>query len=452
MGFSTVFENPWSRNPMELGDAATKHLELIEIFLKLLTHLCDEDGKISDETLAYSEWRYVVYFRMIDARGYCPSDIPPPWDVALIMYLHMLSPSRFHHYVYDTRDRVLDGIFGLQHRHFPLSELLSGEWYPRRSRKLWLDNNKPDSAACPGPNLPYQLWPSAPWNKRSSRGVASVFGRDASRPPSSDRKWLTPTDGTPSAASKNQRPRVVLMHQWFRCRTSIPQQGFKVWDIKAYAAIRTQRVEERCRTQSQHEQFHTTCALQPWPTLQDLRSELEQEVSFWKVMVQAKNTIPGFIDSLSEHVKDYKDFLGLFGGVLPTNGRYGLYQSKHDPKVPGDHRSGSEAGKRPKLRFSRLMPPTLEIDLLWHTHRLFPAHYWIYSNEEADWLLEPQVTSGPEAGKTLLGYTQEQWRDRYSRELSGGTPVAQWFAEYIPCAAKFASRDVERTDLKDIKE
>ncbi|RFN48516.1 hypothetical protein FIE12Z_7262 [Fusarium flagelliforme] len=452
MGFSTVFENPWSGVPMELGDAAAKHLELIEIFLKLLTHLGGEDGKISDETLAYSEWRYVVYLRMIDARGYCPSDIPPPWDVALIMYLHMLSPSRFHHYVYDTRHRVLNGIFGLQHRHFPLSELLSGEWYPRRSRKLWLDNNKPDSTACPGPNLPYQLWPSAPWNKRSSLGVASVFGRDASRPPSSDRKWLTPTDGSPSAASKNQQPRVVLMHQWFRCRTSISEQGFKVWDIKAYTAIRTQRVEERCRTESQHEQFHSTCALQPWPSLHELRSELEQQMSFWKVMVQAKNAIPGFAETLSEHVNDYKDFLGLFAGVLPSNGRYGLYQSKHDPKHPGEHVSGAQAENRPKLRFPRLVPPTLEIDLLWHTHRLFPAHYWIYSNEEADWLLEAQVTLGPEAGKTLLGYTQEQWRDRYSRELRGGTPVDKWFTEYVPCAAKFASRDVMRTDLKDSKE
>ena len=237
------------------------------------------------------------------------------------------------------------------------------------------------------------------------------------------------------------------MHQWFRCRTSIPEQGFKVWDIKAYTAIRTRRVEERCRTQSQHEQFHTTCALQPWPTLQDLRSELEQQVSFWKVMVHAKESIPGFMENLSEHVNDYKDFLGLFGGVLPNNGRYGRYQSKHDPKGAGEHGSGAQAEKHLKLRFSRLVPPTLEIDLLWHTHRLFPAHYWIYSNEEADWLLEPQVILGPEAGKTLLGYTKEQWKDRHIRELRKGAPMDQWFSEYVPCAAKFASREVMRADL-----
>lgn len=47
--------------------------------MKVITHLGDDNGYISDETLAYSEWRYIVYVRMIELRGYCPSDIPPPW-------------------------------------------------------------------------------------------------------------------------------------------------------------------------------------------------------------------------------------------------------------------------------------------------------------------------------------------------------------------------------------
>lgn len=237
------------------------------------------------------------------------------------------------------------------------------------------------------------------------------------------------------------------MHQWFRCRTSVPQEGFKIWDIAAYTAIRAQRVEERCRNQSQHEQFNAICGLQPWPSLQDLRTELEQQVPFWKLIVKAKRTIPGFADNLCEYVKDYEEFLGLFGGVLPKKGKYGTYKSKLDPKISTDSGSKSQAKNAQRLRFSRLMPPTLEIDLLWHTHRLFPAHYWIYSREQADWILEPQPTLGAEAGDVLLSHTKQQWQDRYTEELRRGTAVDQWFTEYVPRAAKHASYDVMRTDL-----
>ncbi|KAF0635300.1 hypothetical protein FPSE5266_05695 [Fusarium pseudograminearum] len=245
MEFATVFDDPWSKKPIPLGDAAIQHLELIEIFLKVITHLGDDNGYISDETLAYSEWRYIVYVQMIDLRGHSPSDILPPWDVALIMYLHMLSPPRFHHYIYDNRSTVFDG-----------------------------------------PNLPYQLWSSPPWEpKRASKVVSSVLGRDASQSPSSKSRWTTPTDKKAPGKSKNQESRVVIMHDWLRCRTAVPEQGFKVWGIEEYTAIRTQRVEERCRNQSQHEQFNATCGLRPWPVLQDLRTELEQQISFWKVMI-----------------------------------------------------------------------------------------------------------------------------------------------------------------------
>ncbi|VTT81846.1 unnamed protein product [Fusarium fujikuroi] len=79
MPFSTVYEDPCARTPTDLSHAAVQHLELIETFLKLLQYLNDADGSISDETLAYSEWRYAMYLRFIDIRGFCPNDHPPPW-------------------------------------------------------------------------------------------------------------------------------------------------------------------------------------------------------------------------------------------------------------------------------------------------------------------------------------------------------------------------------------
>ncbi|QPC78061.1 hypothetical protein HYE68_008813 [Fusarium pseudograminearum] len=251
MEFATVFDDPWSKKPIPLGDAAIQHLELIEIFLKVITHLGDDNGYISDETLAYSEWRYIVYVQMIDLRGHSPSDILPP-----------CSKSR----------------------------------------------------------------------------------------------WTTPTDKKAPGKSKNKESRVVIMHDWLRCRTAVPEQGFKVWGIEEYTAIRTQRVEERCRNQSQHEQFNATCGLRPWPALQDLRTELEQQISFWKVMVHAKNTLSGFADTLNEHTKDYKNYMGLVGHVLWRKGRYGRYESKHDPN--------NQPVSRSDYRSSLAHPPTLPGTLL----------------------------------------------------------------------------------------
>ncbi|RGP63225.1 hypothetical protein FLONG3_9980 [Fusarium longipes] len=444
MSFELVFDDPWSKRDIHLGDAAAQHLELIEIFLKLLTHLSDKDGNISDETLAYSEWRYTVYFRMIDARGYSPHDIPPPWDVALIMYLHMLSPSRFYQYTHDNRSAALFRLFGLRHRHFPMTKMLSGNWYPRSSRKHWHDNSAPGSATLPGPNLPYQLWSSAPWEtKPPSQKLTSMLKRNASRLPSSDTKWATPTSTKAPNASRNQHPRVVLMHEWFSCRTAIPDQGFKVWSIEEYTAIRTQRVEERCRSQSRHEEYNTICRLKPWPVLQDLRNDLEKQVSFWKVMVHAKNTIPGFVDGLKEQVKEYQDFLGLFHGFLPKD----RYKSKLDPHRPTNTGSANQGTDKLRARFSHLLPPTLEIDLLWQTHLLYPAHYWACSYKLAGWILDPHFTPGAKAGDVLLGYTKERWKDKYSQYVERGTAVDQWFTEYVPRAAKFASQWMLRTDL-----
>lgn len=62
-----------------------KFIELAAFFLKLLEHLPkDDDGLVSDETLAYCEWRYIVYLRFLDSYGLTPSERPPPWYGSLL--------------------------------------------------------------------------------------------------------------------------------------------------------------------------------------------------------------------------------------------------------------------------------------------------------------------------------------------------------------------------------
>lgn len=106
MGHITVFEDPWAQNKAKIRletaamvslDSARptlsprknvrltqtqsqRHLELMEIFLKLIPHFRQDDkGNIHNEALAYSEWRYVNYIRFLDYFGYAANDCPPPW-------------------------------------------------------------------------------------------------------------------------------------------------------------------------------------------------------------------------------------------------------------------------------------------------------------------------------------------------------------------------------------
>ncbi|KAG7111094.1 hypothetical protein HYQ44_009289 [Verticillium longisporum] len=84
-----VFEDVWTRNTkrIPLQKPARQHIELAELFLKLVPHFgTSEKGKIDDEALAYSEWRYIVYLRFLDYSRLTPNDHPPPLDVAMIWY------------------------------------------------------------------------------------------------------------------------------------------------------------------------------------------------------------------------------------------------------------------------------------------------------------------------------------------------------------------------------
>lgn len=56
---------------------------MAEIFLKLLPFFpSDKNGEVTDEALAYSEWRYINYLRFLDVQGAAPCDYPPPWYVS----------------------------------------------------------------------------------------------------------------------------------------------------------------------------------------------------------------------------------------------------------------------------------------------------------------------------------------------------------------------------------
>ncbi|KAF4853411.1 hypothetical protein CGCSCA4_v002227 [Colletotrichum siamense] len=118
----TVFEDPWpkDKSKIPLETVSLKHFELIEIFLKLIPHFqTDEEGRILQEALVYSEWRYINYIRFLHLKGVSAYDCPPPWDVAMIWYCHLLSPYHFHRHLWDN-DHIS---YGLNHHQFPVTKL-----------------------------------------------------------------------------------------------------------------------------------------------------------------------------------------------------------------------------------------------------------------------------------------------------------------------------------------
>ncbi|KAF4460242.1 hypothetical protein FALBO_12979 [Fusarium albosuccineum] len=449
MPFDEVYENPWTRAPVLKLDAA---VILIDTFLKLLPHFpTDANGDILDEALVYSEWRYINYIRFLDINGFAPIDYPPSWDVALIWYLHILSPVRFYHYMWDSRTRAEHIVFGLHHRHFPLTKLVSGEWCPKRTQQAWDKWNSPHDSRSGGPNLPYQLWPSPPWEVKSQPGVFSqLLRRNASQEPSSSRKWFIKEE---SARGQEQLRQPILMHRWNRCRTSFRNKDYQIWDLSSYTQIRTGRREERCWSQSQHEERHEGCQLRPWPYIQDLREDLNRQVSFWRVCTHIANSNPGFTQSLASATNDYESFIRFFHGIRRRSKTVGQYASRLDPKVKAQYRI-EEAVKDPselrECRILRYLPPTLEVDLLWHTHRLFPGKYWVWTGVLADWILDTVPIANVNAATVLMGHTRNEWKKVVGSECPASHALDEWFSEYIPDAATFAPDDAEKEHYHNI--
>lgn len=402
----------------------------------------DEKGEVTDEALVYSEWRYINYLRFIDIRGVAPCDCPPPWDVALIWYLHLLSPTRFQRHIWNSKS-VNTHYYGLEHRHFPFSALANGEWRPKKTVRAWDRWSSLTDGRRPGPNLPYQLWPSPPWEpetagRRRSGIFSSLFSRDKVLQPGPQK--LAKAEGAPPQPQLAfDRP--VIMHEWNRCFLGTVTEMPATWDITSYTNFRTWRRSDRCHVQSQHESFRQQCELTPWPSVADLRADLNRQVPFWKILTQVARTQPGFVQGLEAAVQDYESFISLFHGNMV---RRRQYISRWDSMArPPDSSQTAPGG-----RFVTLVPPTLEVDLLWHTHRMFPAKYWLWSSAQAGWLVEYQTLDGVAAAGRALEKTRSEWQRRLGSMCPENNGLGEWLEEYVPDAARFAPEDCETTNLR----
>ncbi|KAM0276792.1 hypothetical protein ACHAQH_006381 [Verticillium albo-atrum] len=359
-------------------------------------------------------------------------------------------PSRFHGHLWSSKSRI-NPTFGLVHRHYPLTKILSMEWTPKETQRAW---HKFNNIGNVGHELTYQLWPYPPWEEASRRQSTSnsLLARLLKRgsvsrggepnKPGSHTETSRPLWEKKSAPSERQ----IRMQVWNQCALGPSIQLPRTVDMASYTAFRRMKRHERCKRQSAHEEFSQQCELCPWPHLQDLRDDLQRSIQYWKTLIQARDTIPRFTDGLTEAVEDYKNFMLIFRNGI-ARFKKGHFVSKFDPKMVGE-KPASEPTGASQSRFDRLMPPTLEIDLLWRTHRLFPGQYWEFSLIRALWVAEPERTLNADSARVLLAETRQEWKKNAWVECPRKNAVGEWFESYLPDTARPARRGVAREPLE----
>ncbi|KAK7458383.1 hypothetical protein Landi51_01206 [Colletotrichum acutatum] len=403
-----VFEDPWPKervnNSLQL--AAANHIQLIEIFLKLIPHFKhDNAGGIHDEALAYSEWRYVNYIRYLRRTGVAPHDYPPPWDVAIIWYCHLLSPGKFHRYLWDGGYRD----YGLNHHHFPVKRLLdlynSGTWSDKKAQKKWgLYNMRDDSH-----KLPFQLWRYPPWQPGRKSKLLSRF---------SNKQPCMHIKADPA----------IMMHdvdQLAYCTI----MGKREWKLSEWTYLRIGKRQDVCLKHNLHSRDGELCQLTPWPTLDDLRETLNSQIPFWKTVIQAKEGDASFAASLGRSIGDYEQFIKLLG--RPAAGTFTSRPVEYDMDTIFRSKSGTHL-----LRSHCIVPPTLAIDLLWHTHRLYPGSYWVWSFSVARRLIDYEHVTSAAAAQLFLHDTRNEWAKNYSKDCPKDPVMDNLGGDgYVPDAA-----------------
>ncbi|KZL72874.1 hypothetical protein CT0861_12918 [Colletotrichum tofieldiae] len=403
----TVFEDPWPKDKptILLEVAAARHVEVVEIFLKLLPYFrYDEKGRIHDESLAHSEWRYMCYIRFLDLAGVSPNDFPPPWDVAMIWYCHLLSPTRFHRHLWDNKHQS----YGLNHNQFPLTRLLhlakSGKWSDKKAQKKWEYFNRRKI----GPQLPFQLWRSPPWEVKRKLNILSSLS------------FRKPNNQT------EEEPTIVMYNIAGKLCTTFRKEE---WALADWTEIRTGRQLETCLKATTHSRLGQRCELAMWPNLRDLRDTLDRQIGFWKALVQARDTQKNFNTTVTESIGDYERFIKLLG--RPAQGTFTSRPLEYDMDTIYREKPGTTASRNREF-----VPPNMVIDLLWHTHRLYPANYWIWSFTVARRLIDYEPTASAITARRTLTETRLEWKKRYNEDCSEQFAMDEdGVEEYIPDAA-----------------
>ena len=339
----------------------------------------------------------------------------------MIWYCHLLSTANFHRHLVDHNHTA----FGLEHFHFPFTELIAlirkKKWSHSSTKSSWDKYNKDRSL------LPYQLWEQPPWKGTGGThdsAVSRLFRRSTltTPEPSSDQ----------TAAKKYGYSHEPIIRQsrelHTKCALSFKQEESPHWSLEDYTAWRLGQRDDKCRAYHTHLRNHERCELSPFPSIDDLSVALYGKAAFWTALVQARDTQSDFLVNLQTADADYVQFMSLFRRKNMGTVHVPIWEV---------------------LECVRLVPLTLEIDLLWHTHRLFPGCYWSWCVSEVGQLVDYDYLPSRDCAKERLEATKARWDTvnmGVKRPIRG--EVTDWMGVYIPDAAVLASDNTLKGTLE----
>jgi hypothetical protein len=275
--------------------------------------------------------------------------------------------------------------------------LVNVGWIDKESQRRWNNWSKN------GTKLPYQLWPKKPWRVS---GSTSLFSRIFGGPP---------------------KPVEIRTSNIIPARDDFCHiHGLTMQSVKDWAAFRSGRSMLACTRRSEHQELNQRCELEPWTRIQNLQHEMKQQVQFLNAVIEVNNGTPDFQTGLEKAVADYYQFMLLFRKPRSqATGNFSKTMSRLGPlnlMVAGEGEINH-------------VPPTLEIDIIWHTHRLFPGKYWRWSHTHV-WRLVDQEATSHQDGVRLLAETRFALGRGSMKPSAEPDSVNRGFDRYMPSSAK----------------
>ncbi|KAK4150448.1 hypothetical protein C8A00DRAFT_36946 [Chaetomidium leptoderma] len=325
--------------------------------------------------LMNAEVRYSFYLRLLQEwihvlkhnPGAGRKDWPlPPWDVAVMFYIHMLSPQRFQRDMTVEYRSLWDAEIA-----FPLARLRKHPRNDESSQRKW---------EAMYPSIPYQVF---------------EFGPDGETPHIST-KIDRPLDihgykcGSPSCTDKKRRSRtqIIPMAEWSAYRLA----------KRRNPACPSCKREFAPGLGGYNSAFASFCKVVFGQHVFGLWDAPLRQMGFVERILAETRAIGGVLNSTSQ--TRYLKFLALI-----------------------------------KSHPSTTFVPTLDIDLVWHTHQLSPAAYDAYCRAHVGRAVNHDDTIAAPGRSTALDDTKRHWALDYSELFLGGTTTTNGPEQHLETAA-----------------
>lgn len=319
-----------------------------------------------------AEVRYSFYLQLLDdwirkhGRKGAKSDWPlPPWDVALMFYIHMLSPERFQKDMTTEYRRLwTTGI------SFPLARLRGlGDGNDEASQRAW---------EVMYPDIPYQLFEFGP-NDDSARLSTNPLRQLDIRGYKCGSKPCT-------TSTQRSNQQIIPMAEWSAYRLG-----------KRHCPVCPS-----CKTIFSSKRGGYSSAFAKF-----CKAVFGQHVfGLWDAPLRQI----GFIDRILSQTGTVGLAMTTTATTTPVNGsQLEVYQGRY-------------------VKFLQLMKdypstvfvPTLDIDLVWHTHQLSPYAYNTYCRTNVGRPINHDDTIPASGRSTALDDTKRYWALAYGELFLGG--------------------------------